>query len=165
MDVATSFIYAVAVFVTCLYSVYGQSKATPAPCTSDTSFYSERTYQCNDGNGCYSDYDKCNSNAQCVDKSDDMNCDYCKDYSAFFCVQSRQCLSSYNVCDGVPDCLYGEDEDLPECSPSIWMYMSGGQLAGLLIGFIIFIVIVVVIVVAVNQNCKKQPVMQLSNTI
>ena len=31
-------------------------------------------YQCNDGNGCYSDFDKCNYYNTCDDKSDDLNC-------------------------------------------------------------------------------------------
>ncbi len=84
-----------------------------------------------------------------------MNCDGCHDSDAFFCARSRQCVGAYDVCNRVYDCSYGEDEDLPECHPTIWMYWTGGQMAGIVIGYVIFLVIVIAIVIVVHKKCKK----------
>ncbi|XP_071800494.1 uncharacterized protein [Asterias amurensis] len=120
-----------------------------------TSSYYTGDYQCNDGNGCYSVGDKCNSHNECNDKTDELNCDDCRGFDTFYCYKSRQCVSNYEICDGQQDCLHGEDEDQPECFPTIWNYLTGGQVAGAVIGFTSFVVIVIVIVVVVHKKCQK----------
>ncbi|XP_071801046.1 uncharacterized protein [Asterias amurensis] len=155
MAVKTIFVYSVAVvvFTQCVFIVYGQQEAGPAPCTLPSYYF--RSYQCKDGSDCYSQYQMCDGYNDCNDKTDELNCYSCDGYNLFYCPSSRQCVSSHEVCDGSLDCRYGEDEDQPECFPTIWNYWRGGQVAGMVIGYVIFLVIVIVIVVAVNKNCKK----------
>ena len=53
----------------------------------------------------------------CWDSCDNpgVNCSACTDPSYFQCPQSKQCVHPQLRCDGHPQCLFGEDEDLDEC--------------------------------------------------
>ncbi len=78
------------------------------------------------------------------------------DLDAFHCQSSHQCIAMKKVCNNRDDCRNGEDEDIPECDPvESWLYWSGGQVAGLIIGYLIFLITVIAIVVVVNRRCKK----------
>jgi hypothetical protein len=71
--------------------------ATSITCDPSTSL------NCTDGFGCYLINEKCNRWEQCFDKSDEADCT-CVDYQ-----------KPFRLCDGYPDCPYGEDEIGCEC--------------------------------------------------
>ncbi|XP_038078844.1 low-density lipoprotein receptor-related protein 1-like [Patiria miniata] len=125
--------------------------------------------ECQDKSGCFSQYERCrgNSYSECDDGSANKYCDACDGYNDYYyfaneprfdsyCPMTRTCMTAAQLCDGTTDCPNGADEEYNLCHPSIYWYWTGGQLAGLFIGFIIFAVVVVVIVAVVHKKCRKQ---------
>ncbi|XP_033635048.1 sortilin-related receptor-like [Asterias rubens] len=147
----------VSTFMVCdgnLDCLNGEDEGEPAgcltPCTDGTG-----GVQCNDGNGCYDLGQKCDVFNECDDKSDELGCDKgCNHPHYFVCPSNLQCIDRNLVCDGHLDCLNGDDEDATYC-PTIWNYWSRGQMAGMVIGFVIYLVTVIVMVVVVHKRCKK----------
>lgn len=50
----------------------------------------------------------CDGHLDCMDQSDEFNCQPC-DNKSIYCGDGK-CMNSKQVCDGIPDCPYGQDE-------------------------------------------------------
>ena len=59
----------------------------------------------------YTDPHSCQSS--CLDPG--IDCKACSNASYFLCPQSGQCVHPDLVCDGHPQCIQGEDEDISKC--------------------------------------------------
>lgn len=65
-------------------------------------------FQCRDG-GCIPKRWRCDSFADCNDKSDEDKCSKCNVETEFYCGQEI-CINKELVCNGIRDCLDGRDE-------------------------------------------------------
>ncbi|GFO29048.1 low-density lipoprotein receptor, partial [Plakobranchus ocellatus] len=66
-------------------------------------------FRCNNGQ-CVGNNTVCDSRMDCLDNSDEELCDVqCQD-GDYKCPQSTFCIPLTFVCDGIPDCWYGEEE-------------------------------------------------------
>ncbi|CAL8280063.1 unnamed protein product [Merluccius merluccius] len=66
-------------------------------------------WQCDDGN-CISAGWRCDADADCLDGSDETNCQTCP-AGQFACVDSAGCVPESGRCDGVRQCPTGSDEE------------------------------------------------------
>ena len=76
-------------------------------------------FQCHDNSKCIRDYWMCDNVNDCDDNSDESPLVCCGDTNQFHC-GSGVCISQGVVCNGVDDCVYGEDER--NCQPCELLY-------------------------------------------
>lgn len=76
-----------------------------APCQSDQ-------FKCRNHIFCYRAEDRCDGDHQCIDKSDELNCDKytCNSENGTFLCNNGRCVYEQWVCDGTNDCEDGSDE-------------------------------------------------------
>ncbi|RUS87493.1 hypothetical protein EGW08_004747 [Elysia chlorotica] len=66
-------------------------------------------FSCNNGQ-CVGNDTVCDNRMDCLDNSDEEMCDVQCEDGEYKCPQSTFCIPASFVCDGVPDCWYGEEE-------------------------------------------------------
>lgn len=102
------------------------------PCKSDQ-------YRCHNHIFCYRLEDRCDGDNQCIDKSDEYNCDkwFCNSNNGTFLCKNGRCVYEQWVCDGTNDCEDGSDEqNCPSTFTSrrvITTAVLGGTLCSLLL--------------------------------
>jgi len=69
-------------------------------------------FRCRNHIFCYKLEDRCDGDHQCIDKSDELNCDpwFCNADNGTFLCQNGRCVYEQWVCDGANDCDDGSDE-------------------------------------------------------
>lgn len=72
---------------------------------------------------CYDFIDRCNGLVRCPDLSDELNCPgkndtdlpklekLCRGDSLYFCPKGGRIICSQEKCDGIKQCIFGEDEE------------------------------------------------------
>ena len=69
-------------------------------------------FRCRNHIFCYRLEDRCDGDHQCIDKSDELNCDrwFCNSDNGTFLCNNGRCVYEQWVCDGTNDCDDGSDE-------------------------------------------------------
>ena len=69
-------------------------------------------FRCRNHIFCYRLEDRCDGDHQCIDKSDELNCDawFCNSANGTFLCSNGRCVYEQWVCDGTNDCEDGSDE-------------------------------------------------------
>ena len=69
-------------------------------------------FRCRNKIFCYRLEDRCDGDHQCIDKSDELNCDrwFCNSDNGTFLCNNGRCVYEQWVCDGANDCDDGSDE-------------------------------------------------------
>ena len=69
-------------------------------------------FRCKNHIFCYRLEDRCDGDHQCLDFSDEMNCNswFCNSNNGTFLCDNEQCVYEQWVCDGTNDCRDGSDE-------------------------------------------------------
>ena len=69
-------------------------------------------FRCRNHIFCYRLEDRCDGDHQCIDKSDELNCDpwFCNSDNGTFLCNNGRCVYEQWVCDGANDCDDGSDE-------------------------------------------------------
>lgn len=71
-----------------------------------------KEFRCQNDIFCYRFEDRCDGDHQCIDKSDELNCNawFCNSNNGTFLCDNGQCVYEQWVCDGTNDCIDGSDE-------------------------------------------------------
>ena len=73
-------------------------------------------FLCRDGIRCIRENQVCDNNSDCVDVSDEAECDHCTKPGYVPCPGNpSHCIPKYNMCDGKPNCPDLSDEEVSNC--------------------------------------------------